>query len=398
MSELFIGGDPRFLSGCLKGCSANDYTSAPSVITKATPQSRLATTEALGALPDGQGLPEAVSRLGVEVHYGKAGYHHRPRLNLFLREGEWPSCGVELETEEREDVPLRELATALRSNWFHFESDSSLGTGSTDGYELITEPLPPRCYRNPRLWAGLQNILSPWVRSWEFRQTGLHVHVGMTQFEELAELSPYLVDLHDRRYFGKVLSAYLYFNVVPRTFTDKVFLRKPGEYCHAPEQPKGFMPWREGTTGHDVLRNVLFAVMSYEAASGNYTRSNVPRTVVGYPRATSAASAMGADRAGAARGTSSLRYIGHGCSFSGHSCEINVQNEHTLEFRRGKGTLNGVSILRMVEFCTLLVRYAAKLVRSPDDPVGPAEIYRYIAENTTSEALKSLAEAELKGV
>ena len=158
------------------------------------------------------------------------------------------------------------------------------------------------------------------------------------------------------------------------------------------------MPWREGTTGHDVLRNVLFAVMSYEAANGNYTRSNVPRTIASYPRAAAIASAIGADRTGAARGTSSLRYIGHGCSFSGHSCEINVQNEHTLEFRRGKGTLNGVSILRMVEFCTLLVRYVAKLVRSPDDPVGPAEIYRYIAENTTSEALKSLAESELKGV
>lgn len=90
--------------------------------------------------------------------------------------------------------------------------------------------------------------------------------------------------------------------------------------------------------------------------------------------------------------------MAYGCCFTGHGSEVNVQNEHTIEFRRGKGTLNGASVLRMVEFATLLVRYAAKVVRSPSDEVGPRQIYGYMAENTTSGALKALAEAELKGV
>lgn len=398
MGELFIGGDPRFLAGCMPHLSASDYSATPSVIPKGA--GLLGTDAVSVGKAAAEGMPAAVAAAGASVHGGKAPYHHRPTLNLFLRDGEWPSCGVELETEEREDVSLGDMEDALRSNWFHFESDSSLSTGSTEGYELITEPLPPRYYRDPRLWAGLQNVLAPWVESWGYRETGLHVHVGMTQFEGMPELSPYLVAPHDRRFFGKVLASYLYFNVVGRSFTDRVFLRAPGDYCHALEAPKGFLRWREGMTGHEVLRAVLFSAMEYETATSSRPQAAARSAADRFAScATARRMAEVADvrtPGGVARNAPSM--LSYGCCFTGHGSEVNVQNEHTIEFRRGKGTLNGASVLRMVEFATLLVRYAAKVVRRPSDEVGPRQIYKYMAENTTSGALKALAEAELKGV
>jgi hypothetical protein len=398
-NELFIGGDPRFLSGAGLNMRASTYDCGPVTIpTGATVlTSRTIGFERLANI----GPINALVENGVAVRRGKLPYHHRPHLNVFLRPGEWPSAGVELETEERTDIDKNAMETALQSNWFHFESDSSLCTGNRSGYELITDPLPPRFYRNPRLWAGLQNILTPWVESWAFAQTGLHVHVGLTQFEEMKDELGFFTTLYDRRAFAKYLIAYLYFMVVDRTFSDRIFLRKPGSYCHTPSDIYPLPVWKPGMTGASVVQDVLAAVCQYSVGHGRYTdhTAKLSRLATAGTLETTAASArrrMNMNELNIA-GNSLPEAIGLSGTFSGHGSEVNMGNSQTIEFRRGKGTLNAVSILQMVEFATLLVRFAAKMLKRPNDPVGPKEICRYMAENTTSGALKILAEQQMKG-
>lgn len=404
-NELFIGGDPRFLAGAAEGRRATDYHSRP-----VTVSGTVLTTRELGFDTTARlGIARALADRGVKTRKGKMSYHHRPDMNVFLHEGEWPSAGIELETEERKDISTESLDAALVSNWFHFESDSSLSTTGPDGqarygYELITEPLPPRFYRNPRLWAGLQNILTPWVESWAFAQTGLHVHVGLTQFEEMTKELGFLYTPADRRMFAKYLVAYLYFAVVDRTFTDRVFLRKPGGYCATPHFGVELLKWEKGLTGGQVAERLMTAIVRHGATHGYvaYSRyaENMRRlTNNGTAEATasSARNAMRIDRAGFAPSGYMHELIMVDSGFSGHGVELNAGNPQTIEFRRGKGTLNCTSILRMVECATLLVRFAAKMLREPDTVVGPAEVYRYMVDNTTSGALRTLAEQQLKG-
>ena len=44
---------------------------------------------------------------------------------------------------------------------------------------------------------------------------------------------------------------------------------------------------------------------------------------------------------------------------------------------------------------TMIVRYAWKIARNPDMLVSRGDIYRFIAENTTSPALAELARKEI---
>lgn len=399
-NELFIGGDPRFLSGVGMGMRATTYDSGPVTISGSSTvlTSRVIGFKRLASV----GPVAALNENGVAVRRGKHAYHHRPDLNVFLRSGEWPSAGVELETEEREDIDRNAMEAALQSNWFHFESDSSLCTGSRSGYELITDPLPPRFYRNPRLWAGLQNILTPWVESWAFSQTGLHVHVGLTQFEEMKDELGFFASKADRRTFAKYLVAYLYFMVVDRTFSDRVFLRKSGHYCNAPYSIHPIPVWKPGATGGSAVQDVLAAVCQWSALNGDYNShmSTLDRIIQDGLCASAAANVrgrMGLDSLDTIPSTRMPKALALVNPLCGHGTELNAGNSQTVEFRRGKGTLNAVSVLQMVEFATLLVRFAARMLKHPGDLVGPKEVCRYMAENTTSGALKTLAEQQMKG-
>lgn len=384
MKELFLFGDPRFLSGGSPTPEVIDYNSSPKYIdpTTAVTSKTLMSNPRFGSF---RTLPELLGGVcGQEIHRGKFQYHHRPRLNKFLISGQSPSVGVELELEERSTDPSdkRAMENELVSNWFHFESDSSLHNGSREGYELITEPLPPRAYRDPRLWAGLQNILTPWLESFSFRQTGLHVHVGIDMFEQIDSFP--LQSKRDRRSVGKTLSAILYFLMLPRSFVDKVMLRNNTCYCAQPthfqiiDQASALRGAQNKLTGHDLINLIVqfsiqasqwsdcASVISGDIAMGKYTQSYQGAILDG----------------GAA-------------ALLGHHVEVNTAPKYTIEFRRGKGTLNSMSIHRMVELATLIVRYAWKIMREPDTEVTTQNLLNYISQNTTSPALRTLALQEL---
>lgn len=379
MEELFILGNPRFLSGGAATSCVIDYGMPPPTVEsllcgKVTSESVLNPTHL------GKSLAARVSACGQQVHSGKSGYHHRPRFNVFLHDGENPTAGIELETESRVTTSehVNRLVDDLKSNWFHMERDGSLDPdhGGEYGFEFITEPLPPRVYRNPMTWAGLQNVLSPWVESYSKCRCGLHVHVGLQQFEKVDGIP--LMSPSDRRRVGKYLSAFVYYCLLNPSFVDRVVLRKNGTWSGVVDNPELM---------------AFTGLVSGGKATGGDVVDIVVKNVVAESWANEASRASG--RVGTGCSDSTRTYTHDIASFAGHGHELNCEHDYTVEFRRGKGTLNSISIHRTVELMTMIVRYAWKIARNPDMLVSRGDIYRFIAENTTSPALAELARKEI---
>ena len=369
--ELFVCGDPRLLSGG-KMAQCINYCNSP--LTVETVGGPMVATSAVGA---GEAPEAAVQRLGQSLHRGKVGYHHTPTYNIFLRNGEWPSAGVELETHLREFT--NEFAAAavadMRANWFHFERDGSLDRAHSGeyGFELITEPLPPRAYRDQRLWTGLQNLCAPWLQSFQCEETGLHVHVGLNQFEGFDAIP--LTDPADRRSIGKLLSAVVYYCVADQAFVDRVALRKPGHYC-APPDVREFTDAAEHVrsgvaTGASLVDYCTSALLLRRGRWSTDAPAIAQRAVLGEP--------------------ARMQLIGERSLAGGHGTEINQEHQYTIEFRRAKGTMHALSIHRIVELMTSIVRFAGKCCREPDFRVTRESFMDWIISTTTSEALRNLA-------
>lgn len=379
MNEIFIADDPRFLSGG-RACGVSADYDRP--LPRLREGSTTVTTADVVRVARADGNPhdvsDALARIGQAVHCERLSYHHRPVLNVFAREGENPTAGVELETVERRDVGCDALEEDLVSNWFHFESDSSLTGDGRRGYELITEPLPPRIYRDLRLWTGLQNILAPWTESFESPLTGLHVHVGLEQFESLPGLAA-LPTKEDRRIAGKLVSSAVYLCLADRAFLDSVFLRRNTSYCSD----------RSG----DAFASVSSAISADGVTAGRFVDLVLSSAI----RKDSSMwqSGVSASRASVTTGDYGSRYRffnDYLPGFASHGAEINCEHPFTVEFRRGKGTLNAVSVHRMVELATLIVRYAEHLIGNRDEKVTGTSFAEYVIANTNSSALKQFAE------
>lgn len=378
MNEIFIANDPRFLSGgrnCgfpanyerpLKRLHEGDITVTTEDVIRGIRED---------AIP--HELPYALPLIGQVIHSERLPYHHRPNLNVFVREGENPTVGVELETVERRDISCEDLEKDLMSNWFHFESDSSLTGDGRRGYELITEPLPPRIYRDMRLWTGLQNILTPWTESFESKFTGLHVHVGLEQFESLHGLEAFS-SKQDRRIAGKLVSSAIYLCLADRAFLDSVFLRRNTTYCR-------------DQTG-DVFSAVSSAISTDGITAGRFVDLVLSSAIKKEPETWCSGICSAKDCLMHSDGHTFRFLSDYLPGFASHGAEINCEHPFTIEFRRGKGTLNAVSVHRMVELTTLIVRYAEHLIENRDDKITMASFAEYVIANTNSSALKQFAE------
>lgn len=370
--ELFICGDPRLLSGGKCAASTN-YGNGPVTVE----QRRSHRTVESAALPAGHVPAAGVQMLGQTLHEGKVGYHHTPTYNVFLRDGEWPSAGVELETHLREFTYefARAAMQDLKSNWFHFERDGSLDRAHSGefGYELITEPLPPRAYRDQRLWTGLQNLCSPWLQSFQCEETGLHVHVGLNQFEKFDGIP--VKSPTDRRSVGKLLSAVIYYSVLDQAFVDRVALRRAGQYCNIPDIPT----FTDAATFVRTGKATGASLVDYCVSALMLRRGNLSHDV---------GEAMQLVHGG---GAGCVSWIGDLAMATGHGTEINQEHQYTIEFRRAKGTMHALSIHRIVELMTSIVRFAGKCCREPDFTVTRESFMDWLIETTSSEALRNLA-------
>ena len=384
--ELFIGGDARLLSGG-GGLTANTsglYERAPCTVS-----GKPLTTERLfpGGLDTVRRLKDAVGGENQEIHSGKTGYHHTPKYNNFLVPGQWPSAGIELETIASRCISSTPPAITrnLWSNWFHFERDGSLdGThGGEYGYELITEPLPPRVYRDPRTWIGLENLISPWLESFDHADTGLHVHVGLEQFEQFSAIP--LNNPATRRCVGKMMSMLVYYCIVDPAFIDRVVLRKNGGYCGTSTNRQLYAGSEDLATGK---------LTGYEFIDYAVSKLILVNPSDWHSRMNDAISGI-ADTHGiipAPRFCTTV--ISETAS---HNTEVNTAHSYTIEFRRGKGTIHALSIHRMVELMTMIVRYAGRCCRRPGDTVSREAFYTFVRDNTTSEPLRRFAGQALEG-
>lgn len=379
MNEIFIANDPRFLSGG-RNCGYPANYERP-LLRLGDDDITVTTEDVIRGIREDvipHELPDALAHIGQVIHKERLPYHHRPNLNVFVREGENPTVGVELETVERCDIICENLEEDLVSNWFHFESDSSLIRDGRRGYELITEPLPPRIYRDMRLWTGLQNILTPWTESFESPLTGLHVHVGLEQFESLHGLEAFS-SKQDRRIAGKLVSSAIYLCLADRAFLDSVFLRRNTTYCR------------------DQTGDIFSAVSSAISTDGITAGRFVDLVLTSALRKDSDVWCSGVNTARDSitygNYTSTFRLLSEYLpGFASHGAEINCEHPFTIEFRRGKGTLNAVSVHRMVELTTLIVKYAEHLIENRDDKITMTSFAEYVIANTNSSALKQFAE------
>lgn len=368
--ELFICGNPRLLSGGKPARTLN-YAEPPVTVEHAP-----GPTAETPTLP-GRNPLEAVKELSQKLHRGKVSYHNTPAYNVFLRDGEWPSAGIELETHLREFSQgfARLTVDDLQSNWFHFERDGSLDRAHSGeyGYELITEPLPPRAYRDQRLWIGLQNLCAPYLQSFQCEETGLHVHVGLNQFERFDAIP--LRDRTDRRCIGKMLAAVVYYCVVDQAFIDRVALRRQTSYCGLADLPEFVqattLVQAGKATGAALVDYCVKALVERHNRWGSYAdqalrnmRSNVSPV---------------------------MSWLGEQYLAGGHGTEINQEHRYTIEFRRAKGTMHALSIHRIVELMTSIVRFAGKLCREPDFVATRDSFMEWLITTTTSEALRNLA-------
>lgn len=383
--ETFVCGDPRILSG--GGCRPvrMNYGNTPTTI-ESLGLTVFDTARAVKLIKAGtaQSAIEAAQNVGQAIHCGKGGYHSTPAYNMFLHDGEWPSAGVELETIMRRTSSSFAAAAVPRlgSNWFHFERDGSLDqdNGGEFGYELITEPLPPRVYRNPEVWRGLQNLIAPWLKSYDCPETGLHVHVGLNQFEGFDAIP--IADPASRRAIGKLLSAIVYYTVAGPSFVDRVVLRKPGNYCNAQRFPAAMnvpvLLDRGRATGAELVDHAVSTLVYMRHESSSSYQSAVNACVTS-----------------AVRGTPIDHDWCDRAMTVGHGTEINQEHKFTIEFRRGKGTIHSLSVHRIVELMTSIVRYAGKICREPQMEVSSQDFMEWLVATTKSPALAALAKQHI---
>lgn len=385
----FIYGDPRFLAGgspsrCI---SYSDNT--------------VATNDGEVICPPGDPagtLYDAMASFGQHIASTKCGYHGNRGNNVFVSKDDlkFPTVGIELETilNSYNADAAQAVSRQMYSNWFHCENDGSLDRdhSGTYGYEIVTTVLPARLYRDPEIWAGFQNLISPFVHSFSTSETGLHVHVGMSYFEntKFPACPNGLLQT-----FGKLLTSRLYYSLIPRSFAQRVFLR-PGNmgYAHESSDYRITRPLMAGS-GRQILDEILFPILAGDHALEETWMQfgmNAIRSRKNHAKEKDVIkSSWPTDRC-----YNMSDRIGSNCGLSyGHNSELNASPRLTLEFRRGKGTTNALSIHRMIELCCLTVMYAGHVIDNPDDEVSTNAFMGYLIENTKSKALKTLAEKEV---
>lgn len=234
-------------------------------------------------------------------YQGFAGYHasHRQTMNTPINGYRGYRIGVELETEFA-TADKRAQFTGTSRNWFFCESDSSLGGA---GCEIITIPLIPEDAKNRATWKPICDRLKELgATSWDNNRCGLHVHIGReilgnTTEEREATLSRLLLFYN------------LYLN--DDATATRVFGRAR---CYNEGR-------HEGTQEFAAVKCLGAKVLKDKEI---------------------------ADRVGDAMKLkqSSNRYY-----------TINTTNTHTIEFRKGRGSLSVDRIQTIITFCEAVCLY-----------------------------------------
>lgn len=225
-------------------------------------------------------------------------YHHGEEHNTPLKSYKY-RIGVELEVEFTTSTE-RDYFTEKESNWFFLERDGSL---NDYGVEIITVPLHPQDAKNEAFWQGLTTYLSNnGAKSWDTSTCGLHVHIG----REI------LGNTEDERQetLGKMLFFYHHF-LKDSHLNRSIYGRSTAYNDHDGKT-------EEGAGAKCFAKEILHL-------------KNVQNTV---------------------------KYAMISKSNESRYFDINIENSPTVEFRKGRGSLNPKRIAAAVEWSELICRYA----------------------------------------
>lgn len=210
--------------------------------------------------------------------------------------------GVELEVECNTSNIKQELHRRFKSNWLLMERDGSLS--DSRGIEFITIPMCPKHIKSKNTWYDFIEFMSSRARSWNTTTCGLHVHIGREILGKTAE--------EQSETIGKLL--YLYHHYLKDNPTNiKVYGR-----ARAYEDHDG-----------KVAEGNAVKVLGSDALKVKSIKENLKQKLTAQSNTT--------------------RYF-----------DINLRNAATIEFRKGKGSLNSDRICSVVEYSELLCLYARK--------------------------------------
>lgn len=224
--------------------------------------------------------------------------HHGHAVNLPLKRYTH-RIGVELEVEFGLSTK-RETFTDIKTNWFYCERDGSLGS---NGCEIITIPLHPNDAKSHEFWKPLcDTLVSLNAKSWDTSTCGCHVHIGR---EILGK-----DDDEKSQTLGKLL--YFYHEYLKDALGNcKIYGRTHGYHDTI------------GTTDYSkAVKTIGSSVLKDKEVREKLDKSLKDRS-------------------------QATRYF-----------DINVMNSATIEFRKGKGSLNPERIAMIVEWSELIVSYA----------------------------------------
>lgn len=224
--------------------------------------------------------------------------HHGVPMNMPKCRFSGHRIGIELEVEFRTDSK-RERFCDTPSNWFYRESDGSLGSY---GCEIITIPLLPKDAKSVDFWKPLTDYLGSRAQSWDTGRCGLHVHIG----REILGVS----DEEKSETIGKLL--YLYHHFVKDTRMNiKIYGRERGYHD---QDGKSVAGSSAKELGSEVLKIKSVKDKVKDAMIKKSSRD---------------------------------RYF-----------DINLRNTHTIEFRKGRGSINPERITMVVDYCERMCFYA----------------------------------------
>jgi hypothetical protein len=251
------------------------------------------------------------------IYTGVASPSAHPTLNKKIGQTEPKYLGFELEVVERNPLCYRALA-AFESNIWHMVTDSSIANSADQraglhGIEFVSTLLDPQDAVKPAFFEPFCAQLSQYAKSRTKETTGLHCHASREFYGESEE------EQNDN--ITKLI--FLVNFVLSDCALTKVFGRGAGDWCQQNRSTTGIVEHVKAVTdiaGKNVLndkgirdafkRDLLAHNKSRDTTEGHYTSS---------------------------------RYF-----------QVNITNQHTVEFRRGKGSINSEDIAIIAQFvCTV---------------------------------------------
>ncbi len=256
----------------------------------------------MSPFPKNSKNPFMWNRFSKNIINTRRGSYHEGRhqgYNTYIGRYNAPyNIGVELECASPQRVEL------LPTNFFSYESDCSISSFGF-GVEFVSHPIPHTLARREEMWSGVCNWLdSKGFKSWEFGESGcgLHIHIGREALGANRE--------EQNEALGRLVILY---QNMSESVKMSVFGRGVGRWC--------------GRDSYTSLDDICDKIARGEKVSKNEVKE-----------------------IGEVKSEQMDRYK-----------EINVTNRATIEFRRGRGSVNARRIAKVVAFCDLLCEYSAKV-------------------------------------